>query len=49
MFPSHVQFPSKYSPRMAELSEDLHQLTFKGVQFNWGPEHSEAFQALKLN
>ena len=40
-------FLSKYSPRMAELSEDLCQLTCKGVQFNWGPEHSETFQALK--
>ena len=38
---------SKCSPRMAELSEDLCQLTCKGVQFNWGPKHSEAFQALK--
>ena len=34
---------------MAELSEDLHQLTCKGVQFNWGPEHSEVFEALKKN
>ena len=42
-------FLSKYSPRMAELSEDLHQLTCKGVQFNWHPEHSEAFLALKWN
>ena len=41
-------FLSKYSPRMAELSEDLHQLTCRGAQFNWGPEHSEAFQVLKM-
>ena len=31
---------------MAKLSEDC-QLACKGIQFNWGPEHSEAFQALK--
>ena len=40
-------FLSKYSPRMSELLEDMCQLTCKGVQFNWGPQHSEAFQALK--
>ena len=40
-------FLPKYSPRLAELSDDLHQLTCKGVPFNWGPEHMEAFNALK--
>ena len=41
-------FLSKNSPRMIELSEDLCQLTCKGVQFNWVPKHSEAFQVLKM-
>ena len=45
MFPGH--FFSKYSPRMAELPEDLHQLACKGVQFNWGLEHTDAFHALE--
>ena len=40
-------FLSKYSPRSAELSDDLHQLTCKGIPYNWGPEHKEAFNALK--
>ena len=40
-------FLSKYSPRLAELCDDLHQLTCKGITFNWGLEHTEAFSALK--
>ena len=40
-------FLSKFSPRMAEISEPLDQLTSKGIPFIWGPEHTEAFQLLK--
>ena len=40
-------FLSKFSPRMAEISEPLHQLTCKGIPFICGPEHTEAFQPLK--
>ena len=40
-------FLSKFSPRMAEISEPLNQLTCKGIPFIWGPEHTEAFQLLK--
>ena len=40
-------FLSKFSPRMAEISEPLHQLTCNGVPYIWGPEHTEAFQLLK--
>ena len=40
-------FLSKFSPRMVEISEPLHQLTCKGIPFIWGPEHTEAFQLLK--
>ena len=40
-------FLSKFSPRMAEISEPLHQLTCKGIPFIWGPDHTEAFQLLK--
>ena len=40
-------FLSKFSPRMAEISEPLHQLTCKGIPFIWGAEHKEAFQLLK--
>ena len=38
---------SKFSPRMAKISEALRQLTCKGIPFIWGPEHTEAFQLLK--
>ena len=41
------QYLAKYSPRIAELSEPLRQLTCKGIPFVWGPEHDEAFSALK--
>ena len=47
MIPGHVQFLSKYSPRMAQLSEDLHLLTCKGVKFNLGPEHNDAFHTVE--
>ena len=40
-------FLSKFSPRMAEISEPLLQLTCKGIPFIWGPEHMEVFQLLK--
>ena len=40
-------FLSKFSPRMAEISEPLHQLTYKGIPFIWVPEHTEPFQLLK--
>ena len=40
-------FLSKFSPRMAEISEPLHQLTCNGIPFIWGPEHTDAFQLLK--
>ena len=40
-------FLSKFSPRMAEISEPLCQLTCKGIPFIWGPEHTEAVQLLK--
>ena len=40
-------FLSKFSPRMAEISEPLHQLTCNGVPYIWGLEHTEGFQLLK--
>ena len=46
-FLSMCNFLSKYSPQLAELSDDLPQLTCKDVHYNWGPEHTEAFNAIK--
>ena len=40
-------FLPKYSAQIAELSDDLQQLTCKGVHFNWGPEHTKAFNSIK--
>ena len=43
----HFPTLSKFSPRMAKISEPLHQLTCKDIPFILGPEHTEAFQLLK--
>ena len=40
-------FLSKFTPRMAELSEPLRQLTKNNVVFQWYPEHQAAFDDLK--
>ena len=40
-------FLSKFSPRMTEISEPLHQLICKGIPSIWGSEHTDAFQLLK--
>ena len=42
-----VQYLSKFSPRIAELSEPLHDLTKKHAPYVWGPEHSQAFDDIK--
>ena len=42
-----IQFSAEHSPRIAEISEPLRQLTCKDVAWNWGPEHDEALKALK--
>ena len=47
LFLGMCNFLSKFFPRMAEISEPLHQLTYKDIPFIWGPEHTEAFQLLK--
>ena len=46
-FMGMLQFSAKFSPRIAELSEPLRQLTCKNVAWNWGPEHEFALKALK--
>ena len=42
-----VQYLSKFSPRIAELAEPLHDLTKKHTPYVWGPEYSLAFNDLK--
>ena len=38
---------SKFSARLSELSEPIRELSKERVPFNWGPEHREAFNAIK--
>ena len=42
-----VQYLSKFSPRITELAEPLHDLTKKHARYVWGPEHSHAFDDIK--
>ena len=46
-FPGMVQYLSKFSPRIAELAEPLHDLTKKHAPYVWGLEHSQAFDGIK--
>ena len=41
-----VQYPSKFSPRIAEIAELLHDLTKKHAPYVWGPEHNQAFDSI---
>ena len=49
IFYSHglINYLSKFSARLFELSEPIRQLSKEKVPFNWGPEHQEAFNAMK--
>ena len=38
---------SKFSARLCKLSEPILKLSKERVPFNWGPEHREAFDAIK--
>ena len=42
-----VNYLSKFSARLSELAEPLHELSKEKVPFNWGPEHDEAFRLIK--
>ena len=46
-FVGMCNFLSKYSAWHAEPCDDLQKLTCKGVHFNWGPKHTEAFNSMK--
>ena len=46
-FNGMLQYLSKFSARIAELSEPVRDLTRKNAPFMWGPEHSDAFKMLK--
>ena len=42
-----VNYLSKFSARLSELAELIHELAKERVPFNWGPEHDEAFNLIK--
>ena len=42
-----VNYLSKFSTRLSELTESIHELAKERVHFNWGPEHDEAFNLIK--
>ena len=42
-----INYLSKFSARLSKLSEPIRELCKERVPFNWGPEHHEAFNAIK--
>ena len=42
-----INYLTKFSPHLTELSEPVRELTKEKVPYNWGPEHQESFEALK--
>ena len=42
-----VNYLSKFTPRLSELAECLHDLICVNVPFQWGLKHSEAFKNIK--
>ena len=42
-----INYLSKFSARLSELSEPIRELSKERVPFNWGPEHREVFDAIK--
>ena len=42
-----VNYLGKFTPRLPELAECLHDLIHINVPFQWGPEHTEAFTGIK--
>ena len=42
-----LNYLSKFSTRLSELSEPIRELSKEKVLFNWGLEHREAFNTIK--
>ena len=42
-----VQYFSKFSPRIAEITELLRDLMKKHAPYAWGPDHNHAFDSIK--
>ena len=42
-----INYLTKFSPCLTELSELIRELIKEKIPFNWGPEHQESFDLLK--
>ena len=42
-----INYLSKFSVRLCQLSEPIRELSKERIPFNWGPEHREAFKVIK--
>ena len=42
-----INYLSKFSARLSELSEPIRELSKETILFNWGLEHGEAFNVIK--
>ena len=42
-----INYLSKFSARLSKLSDPIWELSKERFPFNWGPEHKEAFDAVK--
>ena len=42
-----INYLTKFSPRLNELSKPIRELIKEKIIFNWGPEHQESFNMLK--
>ena len=42
-----INYLAKFSLRLSELAEPIRELSKDKVQFNWGPEHQQAFVQIK--
>ena len=42
-----INYLSKFSAQLSELTEPIWELSKEKVPFNWGPEHNSAFQLIK--
>ena len=47
LFIGMINYLSKFSARLSKLSEPIRELSKERVLFKWGPEHREAFDAIK--
>ena len=47
LFIGMINYLSKFSAQLSELTEPIWELSKEKVPFNWGPEHDSTFQSIK--